>query len=243
MPWQPGKSEAAADEGRGGGETADGPALLGAEPADIPWLLAAGVTDNHLHLGFQVLEAQFAVQTMQGMFRMGDGNELDIAQFCAEVTGNAEPGDGQVSHAFKQDFLHARQHFFAQAYPAATALRHERRQCADEASAGVSRIDDQTYFGFPTLLHMVGEVFQLAGLFHQLSRAAQQNAAGLGEHCFTPVDAQQRHTELVLHAGDGVAHRRLRTVQSLGGLGESAVVDHGLQCSPLIKGHAGRFHQ
>jgi hypothetical protein len=31
-------------------------------------------------------------------------------------------------------------------------------------------------------------------------------------------------------------------VQRFGGLGETAVVDHGLQRSPLIKGHAGRFH-
>jgi hypothetical protein len=35
----------------------------------------------------------------------------------------------------------------------------------------------------------------------------------------------------------------LRTVQRFGGLGETTVVDHGLQCSPLIKGHAGRFHE
>jgi hypothetical protein len=73
-------------------------------------------------------------------------------------------------------------------------------------------------------------------------RAAQQHATGLGQHRFAAVDAQQWHAELVLHARHGVADRRLRAVQRLGGLGETAVIDHGLQRSPLIKGHAGRFH-
>jgi hypothetical protein len=31
-------------------------------------------------------------------------------------------------------------------------------------------------------------------------------------------------------------------MQRFGGLGEATVVDHGLKRSPLIKGHAGRFH-
>ncbi|GLX91737.1 hypothetical protein Pfra02_43050 [Pseudomonas fragi] len=31
-------------------------------------------------------------------------------------------------------------------------------------------------------------------------------------------------------------------MQHLGGLGKAAVVDHRLQGAPLIKGHAGRFH-
>jgi hypothetical protein len=31
-------------------------------------------------------------------------------------------------------------------------------------------------------------------------------------------------------------------MQRLGGLGETTVIDHRLQRSPLIKGHAGRFH-
>jgi hypothetical protein len=121
-------------------------------------------------------------------------------------------------------------------------LRHERGQRADQAGAGVGGVDHQAHFGFPALFHVVGQVFQLAGLFHQLPRAAQQHAAGLGQHRLAAVDAQQRHAELLLHAGHGVAHRRLRAVQRLGGLGEAAVIDHGLQGSPLIKGYARRFH-
>ena len=90
---------------------------------------------------------------------------------------------------------------------------------------------------------MVGQVFQLAGLLDQLPGAAQQHAAGFGEHCLAAVDAQQRHAELVLHAGHGVADRGLGPMQRFGGLGETAVVDHRLQGAPLIQGHAGRFHE
>lgn len=196
-----------------------------------------------MHLGFQILKAQLAVEPMQRVIRVGNGDELDIAQFRTQVARNAQAGDGQIRHAFEQHFLDARQHFLAQTHAAAATLRHERGQGTDDPRARVGRIDHQPHFRFPALLHVMGEVFELAGLFDQLPRTAQQNAAGFGEHSFAPVDAQQRHTELILHAGDGVAHRRLRTVQGLGGLGESAVVDHGLQRSPLIKGHAGRFHQ
>jgi len=46
-----------------------------------------------------------------------------------------------------------------------------------------------------------------------------------------------------LHTGHGVAHRRLRTVQRFGRLGEAAMVDHGLQRAPLIEGNAGRFQE
>ncbi|MNI51390.1 hypothetical protein D3C73_1061160 [compost metagenome] len=141
------------------------------------------------------------------MLRMGDSDELDVTQFRAQVTGNTETRDGQVGHAFEQDFLHTRQHFLAQAHPAATALRHERGQGADEAGAWVSGIDHQAHFGFPALLHVMGQVFELTGLFHQLPGAAQQHAAGFGQHGFASVDAQQRHAELILHACHGVADR------------------------------------
>jgi hypothetical protein len=243
VPWQPGKTEAAADKRGRRGKATNGPALLGAEPADVPWLLAAGVANHHLHLGLQILKAQFAIESMQRVIGMGDGDELDVAQFRTEVTGNAQASDGQVGHTFEQHFLDTRQHFLAQTHAATATLRHERGQRADNPRTWIGGVDHQPNLGFPTLFHVMGEIFQLAGLFHQLSRTTQQHAAGLGEHGFTPIDAQQRHAELVLHTGDGVTHRRLRTVQGLGGLGESAVVDHGLQCSPLIQGHAGRFHQ
>ncbi|MNP82928.1 hypothetical protein D3C76_1817170 [compost metagenome] len=53
----------------------------------------------------------------------------------------------------------------------------------------------------------MGQVFELTGLFHQLTGAAQQHAASFGEDRFAPVDAQQWHAELVLHARHGVADR------------------------------------
>ncbi len=173
---------------------------------------------------------------------MGDGDELHGAQFGAEKTGNVQPADGQVGDAFEQHFLDPGEHFLAQPHAAAAALRHERGKRAHQPRGGVGGIDHQTHFGFPALLHVVGEVFELAGLLDQLPRAAQQNPAGLGEYRAAAVDAQQRHAELFLHACDRVAHRRLRAVQDFGGLGEAAVVDHGLQGAPLIKGDAGRFH-
>ncbi|MNY82256.1 hypothetical protein D3C86_2242390 [compost metagenome] len=51
----------------------------------------------------------------------------------------------------------------------------------------------------------MGQVFELTGLFHQLPGTAQQHPAGFGQHGFASVDAQQRHAELILHAGHGVA--------------------------------------
>ena len=88
----------------------------------------------------------------------------------------------------------------------------------------------------------MGEVFELAGLLDQLPGAAQQHAARLGEHRLASVDPQQRHAELILHACHGVADRRLRAMEDFGGLSKAAVIDHRLQGAPLIKGHAGRFH-
>ena len=76
---QPGEAQAAADERRSGGQAADRPALFGAEPADIAWLGAAGIADHYLHLALQVLESQFALQAMQGVVGVGDGDEFDAA--------------------------------------------------------------------------------------------------------------------------------------------------------------------
>ena len=117
--------------------------------------------------------------------------------------------DGQVGGAFLYHLLHAGQHFLAQAHPAATALRHKGGQRPHQACVGVSGIHHQAHLGFPALFHMVGQVFQLAGLFDQLPRAPQQHVTGFGEHGFAPVDAQQRHTQLLLHARHGVADRGL----------------------------------
>ncbi|MNE18475.1 hypothetical protein D3C80_1115160 [compost metagenome] len=89
---------------------------------------------------------------------------------------------------------------------------------------------------------MVGKVFELAGLLDQVARAAQQHVAGFGEYRLAPVDAQQRYAELVLHARHGIAHRGLRAVQGLRGLGKTTVIDHRLQGPPLIQGNARRFH-
>ncbi len=70
---------------------------------------------------------------------------------------------------------------------------------------GVGGVDHQAHLGLPALLHVVGQVFELAGLLHQLPRAPQQHLAGFGEHRLASVDAQQRHAELILHAGHGIA--------------------------------------
>ncbi len=206
MPGQPGEAQAAAYERRGGGQAADGPALFGTEPTHIARLLASGVADHHLQLAFQILESQLAVEPMQGVFGMGHRDEFNVAQFRPQIARNAEAADGQVGHAFEQHFFDPRQHFFAQPHPTATTLWHERRQGANEAGVGVGRVDHQAHFRFPALLHVVGQVFQLAGLFHQLPGTAQQYAAGFGQHGLAPIDAQQRHAELILHAGHGVAH-------------------------------------
>ncbi|MNC59657.1 hypothetical protein D3C75_1094800 [compost metagenome] len=88
----------------------------------------------------------------------------------------------------------------------------------------------------------MGQVFQLAGLFDQLPRAAQQDVPGFSQHRLAPVDAQQWHAQLVLHARHGVAHRGLRAVQCFGRLGKSTVIDYRLQGPPLIQGNARRFH-
>ncbi len=165
VPGQPGKAQAAADEGCRGGQAADGPALLGAEPAHIAGLLAAGVADHHLHLAFQVLEAQLAIHAVQGVLGMGHGDEFHVAHFRAQVTGDAEAADRQVGHALDQQFLDARQHLFTQAHAAATALRHKSAERTYQACVRVGGIDHQPHFGFPALFHMVGEVFQLAGVF------------------------------------------------------------------------------
>ncbi|VVO37335.1 hypothetical protein PS691_05426 [Pseudomonas fluorescens] len=215
--------------------------MFGAEPADVPRLLATGVANDHLQLAFQILEVQFAVQPVQGVFRVGHRDELDVAQFRAQVAGNVVAADGQVGNAFEQHFFDPGQHFFAQAHPAAPALRHERSQGTHQSGIRVGRVDHQPHFGFPALLHMVRQVFELAGLFDQLPRATQQHLAGFGQHGFTAVDTQQRHAELVLHARHGIADGGLRAVQRFRCLGEATVVDHGLQCPPLIKGNAGRF--
>ena len=241
MPGQPRKPQAAAHKGGRGSQAADGPALFGAEPADIAGLLAARVTDHHLHLAFQVLEAQLAVHAMQGMFGMCHGDKFHIAHFRAQVAGDAETANGQVGHAFYQQLLNTRQHLFTKAHAATAALRHEGGEGAHQAGIRISRVDHQAHFGFPALFHMVGEVFQLAGVFHQLARATQQHFTCVGEDRLAPVDAQQRYAKLVLHAGHGVAHRGLRTVQRFGRLGEAAMGDHGLQRAPLIEGNAGRF--
>ncbi|MNC19956.1 hypothetical protein D3C75_678960 [compost metagenome] len=168
---------------------------------------AAGVADHHLQLAFQVLEGQLAAQAVQAVFGVGDGDELHRAQFGAQVAADAVAADGQVGDAFVHHFLDARQHFFTQAYPAATALRHERGQGAYQAGTGVGGIDHQAYLGLPALFHVVGKVFELAGLLDQVARTAQQDIAGLGEHRLAAVDAQQRHAKLLLHAGHGVADR------------------------------------
>ncbi|MNJ74044.1 hypothetical protein D3C77_709250 [compost metagenome] len=59
----------------------------------------------------------------------------------------------------------------------------------DQLGVGIGGVDHQPYLGLPTLLHVVGELFQLAGLGHQLSRATQQHFAGFGECCLAAFDA------------------------------------------------------
>ncbi|MNR45166.1 hypothetical protein D3C85_1639860 [compost metagenome] len=102
------------------------------------------------------------------MFGVGNGNELDRTELRAQVAGNIEAADGKVGDAFMQYFLDAGQHFLAQAHPATTALRHEGGQGADQARAGIGRVHHQAHFGLPALLHMVGQVLELAGLLDQL---------------------------------------------------------------------------
>jgi len=74
--------------------------LLGAEPTHIPGLLTAGIADYHLHLAFQVLKAQLAIQTVQGMLGVCHGDKFHIAHFRAQVTRDAETGNRQVGYAF-----------------------------------------------------------------------------------------------------------------------------------------------
>ncbi|MNZ73989.1 hypothetical protein D3C78_924230 [compost metagenome] len=186
---------------------------------------------------------QFALQAVQRVVRMGHGDELDVGQLVAELVGEDQAADGEVGLAFVERFLDARQHFLAQQHAAAAALRHEGGEGVDHLAGRIGGIHHQAHFGFPALFHVVRQLFQLAGLLDQLPRAAQQQGAGVGEHRLAPVDAQQRHAELLLHAGDRVADRGLRAVQGFGGLGEAAVVDHRLQGAPLFEGHAGGFHR
>ncbi|KWV87254.1 hypothetical protein PFLmoz3_03102 [Pseudomonas fluorescens] len=169
-------------------------------------MLAARVTDHHLHLALQVVETQLTVEAMQRVIGVGHGDELHIAHFRAQVARDDKPANGQVRHAVEQQLFDAGQHLFAQAHPAATALGHKGGQRANEACAGVGGIHHQAHFGFPALLHVMGEVFQLAGVFHQLAGAAQQHFTGFGQHRLAPVDTQQGDAELVLHARYGVAH-------------------------------------
>ncbi|MCY1559647.1 hypothetical protein D9M68_967020 [compost metagenome] len=110
---------------------------------------------------------------MQRVVGVGDGDELHRTHLRTQKAGDVESADGQVGDAFLEHLLDARQHFLAQAHAAAAALRHEGGQCPYQAGAGVGGIDYQAHFGLPTLFHVVGQVFQLAGLFHQLPRAAQ----------------------------------------------------------------------
>ncbi len=202
---QPGETEAAADEIGGGRQAADGPALLGAQPADITRLAASGVAYDYLQLIVQILEGQLALQLVQLMVGVGDRHELHFAEFMAQVADHGQAADGQVGGAFQQHFFYPRQHFLAQAHAATAALRDEGGQCPDQPCGRVGGVNHQAYLGFPALIHVVGQVFQLAGLLDQLPRTAQQHVAGLGEYGLASVDAQQRHVELFLHPRNGVA--------------------------------------
>jgi len=148
---------------------------------------------------------QLALQAVQRVVGVGHRDKFHGAQFGTQIAGNIETADGQVSHAFEQHFLDAGQHLFTQTHATAAALRHKGGQGTHQPGVGVGSVDHQAHLGFPALFHVMGEVFELAGLLDQLPRAAQQHAAGLGQHRLAAVNAQQRHAELILHAGHGVA--------------------------------------
>ncbi len=120
---------------------------------------------------------------------MGDGDELHGAELAAQIASDVQAADGQIRRAVLEHFFHAGQYLLAQPNPAATAFGHEVAEGADQLGAGVGGIDHQPHLGFPTLLHVVRQLFQLAGLGDQLSRAAQQHLTGLGQHRLAPVDA------------------------------------------------------
>ncbi len=226
-----------------GGQAADGPALFRAEPADVTLLATAGVAGDDLQLGFQILESQLALQAMQCVIGVGDGDELDVGQIGTQLTGQDQAADGQIGLALGERLLDAGQHLLAQQYAATAALRHEGGEGFDHLAGRIGGVQDQAYLGFPALLHVMSQFLELAGLLDQLPRAAQEQGACFGEHCLASVDAQQRYAELLLHAGDRVADRRLRAVQCFGRLSEAAVVDDRLQGTPLLESYAGGFHR
>ncbi|MNZ44260.1 hypothetical protein D3C78_618890 [compost metagenome] len=168
---------------------------------------AAGVADHHLQLAFQVLERDLPAQAVQAVLGVGDSHELHGTELGAQIAANAVAADGKVGDTFMHHLLDAGQHFLAQAHPATAALRHERGQGTYQAGTGVGGIDHYTYLGFPALLHVVGQVFKLAGLLDQVARAAQQHVARLGQHGFAAIDAQQWYAELLLHARHRVTDR------------------------------------
>jgi hypothetical protein len=236
VPRQPRKAHAGADQIKRGLQLAHGPALIGAQPADVAPGALPRIADHDLSFAAQRIGVEH-VQRRQRMAGSCHRDELDLDQHVTQKSRRHKSRDHQIGLPFEQGVLGTRQHHLAQLQAGAVATAGKAMQRDRQQRGWKCGVDHQPHFRLPSARQMPSQRFQLGRIGHQAARMREQALACFGQTGTTPLDAECLDAELPLQLGHRRADRRLAAMKGLGRLREAAPLDHRDEHPPLIEGN------